>query len=133
MAFGASFEHPNISHRPHRSILEELSAPLELSQPLPDLMDGRTPHASPSPRRHALGEGIQVQPQGHLSSGSTCPGVTADSEPESPSTHTLLSLLDYGIQPKHPRPRGPRPLLSRARQRKRDGPDMAEYYFNTRR
>ncbi|XP_076970632.1 protein Frey 1 [Tamandua tetradactyla] len=35
---------------------------------------------------------------------------------------------DYGIRPKHLRPRGPRPLLSRAQQRKRDGPDMAEYY-----
>ncbi|CAK6449473.1 unnamed protein product [Pipistrellus nathusii] len=65
--------------RPQRSVLEELSAPLELSQPLPDLLD------------------------------------------------------DYGIQPKHPRPRGPRPLLPRAQQRKRDGPDMAEYYFDTRR
>lgn len=93
MAFGAGIEHPNISHRPQRSVLEELSAPLELSQPLPDLMDGRIPHPSPSLRRHALGEGIQVQPQGHLSSGSTCSGVTADSEPESPSIHTLLSLF----------------------------------------
>nr|XP_039326840.1 uncharacterized protein C11orf94 homolog [Saimiri boliviensis boliviensis] len=35
---------------------------------------------------------------------------------------------DYGVRPKHPWPRGPRPLLSRAQQRKRDGPDMAEYY-----
>ncbi|XP_008568744.1 PREDICTED: uncharacterized protein C11orf94 homolog [Galeopterus variegatus] len=35
---------------------------------------------------------------------------------------------DYGVRPKHPRPRGPRPLLSQAQQRKRDGPDMAEYY-----
>ncbi|XP_010369349.1 uncharacterized protein C11orf94 homolog [Rhinopithecus roxellana] len=35
---------------------------------------------------------------------------------------------DYGILPKHPWPRGPRPLLSRAQQRKRDGPDLAEYY-----
>ncbi|XP_045342588.1 uncharacterized protein C11orf94 homolog [Leopardus geoffroyi] len=37
---------------------------------------------------------------------------------------------DYGIRPKHPRPRGPRPLLSQAQQRKRDGPDMAEYYYD---
>ncbi|XP_049635920.1 protein Frey [Suncus etruscus] len=37
---------------------------------------------------------------------------------------------DYGIRPKHPWPRGPRPLLSRAQQRKRDGPDMAEYYYD---
>ncbi|KAG8519548.1 putative protein C11orf94 [Galemys pyrenaicus] len=35
---------------------------------------------------------------------------------------------DYGVRPKHPWPRGPRPLLSQAQQRKRDGPDMAEYY-----
>ncbi|XP_059959011.1 protein Frey 1 isoform X2 [Mesoplodon densirostris] len=35
---------------------------------------------------------------------------------------------DYGVRPKHPWPRGPRPLLSRAQQRKRDGLDMAEYY-----
>ncbi|KAM6160878.1 protein Frey 1 [Erethizon dorsatum] len=42
---------------------------------------------------------------------------------------------DYGIRPRHPRlrqpgRRGPRPLLSRAQQRKRDGPDMAEYYYD---
>ncbi|KAM6158295.1 protein Frey 1 [Rhynchocyon petersi] len=37
---------------------------------------------------------------------------------------------DYGIQPKHPGPQGPRPLLSQAQQRKRDGPDMAEYYYD---
>nr|XP_015290348.1 PREDICTED: uncharacterized protein C11orf94 homolog isoform X1 [Macaca fascicularis] len=37
---------------------------------------------------------------------------------------------DYGILPKHPWPRGPRPLLSRAQQRKRDGPDLAEYYYD---
>lgn len=43
----------------------------------------------------------------------------------------LSSLsLDYGVRPKHPWPRGPRPLLSRAQQRKRDGPDMAEYYYD---
>ncbi|MXQ94917.1 hypothetical protein E5288_WYG010031 [Bos mutus] len=39
---------------------------------------------------------------------------------------------DYGVRPKHPWPRGPRPLLSRAQQRKRDGPDMAEYYYDSR-
>ncbi|KAM8815192.1 protein Frey 1 isoform 1-T1 [Rhynchonycteris naso] len=39
----------------------------------------------------------------------------------------LSSLVDdYGILPKHPQRL--RPLLSRAQQRKRDGPDMAEYY-----
>ncbi|XP_004619108.2 protein Frey 1 [Sorex araneus] len=40
---------------------------------------------------------------------------------------------DYGILPKHPwprGPRGPRPLLSRAQQRKRDGPNMADYYYD---
>uniref|UniRef100_A0A673U4Y7 Chromosome 11 open reading frame 94 n=2 Tax=Suricata suricatta TaxID=37032 RepID=A0A673U4Y7_SURSU len=37
---------------------------------------------------------------------------------------------DYGVRPKHPWPRRPRPLLSQAQQRKRDGPDMAEYYYN---
>ncbi|XP_019512027.1 PREDICTED: uncharacterized protein C11orf94 homolog isoform X1 [Hipposideros armiger] len=64
-----------LSHRkPRRSIPEEFSAPLELSQPLPGLVD------------------------------------------------------DYGVRPKHPWPQGPRPLLSQAQQRKRDGPDMAEYY-----
>ncbi|XP_006751140.1 uncharacterized protein C11orf94 homolog [Leptonychotes weddellii] len=62
--------------RPQRSVPEELSAPLELSQPLSGLVD------------------------------------------------------DYGVRPKHPWPRGPRPLLSRAQQRKRDGPDMAEYYYD---
>ncbi|XP_004264471.2 protein Frey [Orcinus orca] len=35
---------------------------------------------------------------------------------------------DYGVRPKHPWPRRPRPLLSRAQQRKRAGPDVAEYY-----
>ncbi|KAL2806206.1 uncharacterized protein WCI35_002823 [Daubentonia madagascariensis] len=62
--------------RSQRSVPEEFSAPLELSQPLSGLVD------------------------------------------------------DYGVRPKHPWPRGPRPLLSRAQQRKRDGPDMAEYYYD---
>ncbi|KAM9769044.1 protein Frey 1 isoform 1-T1 [Dama dama] len=74
----ASAEHPNFSHRPQRSVPEEFSAPLELSEPLSGLVD------------------------------------------------------DYGVRPKHPWPRGPRPLLSRAQQRKRDGPDMAEYYYDSR-
>lgn len=47
VAFGASVEHPNISHRPQRSVPEEFSAPLELSQPLSDLVDGRISHPSP--------------------------------------------------------------------------------------
>ncbi|XP_061057622.1 protein Frey 1 [Eubalaena glacialis] len=64
--------------RPQRSVPEEFSAPLELSEPLSGLVD------------------------------------------------------DYGVRPKHPWPRGPRPLLSRAQQRKRDGPDMAEYYYDAR-
>ncbi|XP_019267860.2 protein Frey isoform X1 [Panthera pardus] len=76
VAFGARAEHPNISHRPQRSVPEELSGPLEISQPFSGLVD------------------------------------------------------DYGIRPKHPWPRGPRPLLSQAQQRKRDGPDMAEYYYD---
>ncbi|XP_006212375.2 protein Frey 1 [Vicugna pacos] len=62
--------------RPQRSVPEEFSAPLELSQPLSGLID------------------------------------------------------DYGVRPKHPWPRGPQPLLSRAQQRKRDGPEMAEYYYD---
>uniref|UniRef100_H0XSV7 Frey regulator of sperm-oocyte fusion 1 n=1 Tax=Otolemur garnettii TaxID=30611 RepID=H0XSV7_OTOGA len=65
--------------RSQRSVPEEFSAPLELSQPLAGLVDGR------------------------------------------------------GVRPKHPwprGPRGPRPLLSQAQQRKRDGPDMAEYYYD---
>lgn len=37
---------------------------------------------------------------------------------------------DYGLRPKHPRPGGPRPLLSQAQQRKRDGPNMADYYYD---
>ncbi|KAI5183895.1 protein Frey 1 [Manis pentadactyla] len=37
---------------------------------------------------------------------------------------------DYGVRPKHPWPQGSRPLLSKAQQRKRDGPDMAEYFYN---
>uniref|UniRef100_G1PZZ0 Frey regulator of sperm-oocyte fusion 1 n=2 Tax=Myotis lucifugus TaxID=59463 RepID=G1PZZ0_MYOLU len=78
LLLAAALLHPQ-PLRPQRSVPEQFSAPLELSQPLSDLLD------------------------------------------------------DYGIQPKHPRRRGPRPLLSRAQQRKRDGPDMAEYYFDTRR
>ncbi|KAM9220184.1 protein Frey 1 [Trichechus inunguis] len=62
--------------RPQRSVPEDFSAPLELSEPLTGLVD------------------------------------------------------DYGVQPKHPWPQRPRPLLSRAQQRKRDGPDMAEYYYD---
>ncbi|KAM5318641.1 protein Frey 1 [Glossophaga mutica] len=45
----------------------------------------------------------------------------------------LSGLLDdYGVLPKHPSPRGPRPLLSQAQQRKREDPDMAEYYYDVR-
>ncbi|XP_066893186.1 protein Frey 1 isoform X2 [Kogia breviceps] len=62
--------------RPQPSVLEEFSAPLELSEPLSGPVD------------------------------------------------------DYGVRPKHPGPRGPRPLLSRAQQRKRDGPDVAEYSYD---
>ncbi|XP_023418834.1 protein Frey 1 isoform X2 [Cavia porcellus] len=41
---------------------------------------------------------------------------------------------DYGLRPRHPRLRHPGrprpwPLFSLAQQRKRDGPDMADYYY----
>ncbi|XP_035885194.1 uncharacterized protein C11orf94 homolog isoform X1 [Phyllostomus discolor] len=78
VVFRASTEHPNISHRPQRSVSEDSEAPLELPQPLSGLLD------------------------------------------------------DYGIRPKHPLSRGPRPLLSQAQQRKREDPDMADYYYDTR-
>ncbi|XP_008049086.1 uncharacterized protein C11orf94 homolog [Carlito syrichta] len=37
---------------------------------------------------------------------------------------------DYGVLPKHPWLRRPRPLLSQAQQRKQDGPDLAEYDYD---
>ncbi|KAB0391797.1 hypothetical protein E2I00_014329, partial [Balaenoptera physalus] len=73
--------------------------------------------------RDALGEGTQVQPEGLLPNGICLGTSSADAKQILPPTHTLFSLL---------RLRGPRPLLSRAQQRKRDGPDMAEYYYDAR-
>lgn len=72
------------------------------------------------------------QPRGLLTPNSLCVGKTSGERRHSlPLTRFSLSL-DYGVRPKHPWPRGPRPLLSRAQQRKRDGPDMAEYYYDSR-
>lgn len=65
MASRARAEHPNISHRPQQSVPEEFSAPLELSQPLSGLVDGRIsalPGALMGTR--ALGEGAHDQPRG---------------------------------------------------------------------
>lgn len=82
VAFGASAEHPNISHRPQRSVPEDFSAPLELSQPLSRLVDGSISHPFPSlPSPPLVGErgpreGTQVQPQGLLISNSICSGLT---------------------------------------------------------
>ncbi|CAD7669847.1 unnamed protein product [Nyctereutes procyonoides] len=111
--------------RPQQSVPEEFSAPLELSQPLSGLVDGRI-SALPGT---LMGD---TCPRGGRPRGSCHPkwhhsGVTSANSPSHP--HPLLSL-DYGVRPKHPWPRGPRPLLSRAQQRKRDGPDMAEYYYD---
>ncbi|XP_036883826.1 uncharacterized protein C11orf94 homolog [Sturnira hondurensis] len=62
------------------------------------------------------------------------PQRSVSEEPEAPLElpQPLSGLLDdYGVLPKHPAPRGPRPLLSPAQQRKREDPDMAEYYYDT--
>ncbi|XP_045664705.1 uncharacterized protein C11orf94 homolog [Ursus americanus] len=116
--------------RPQRSVPEEFSAPLELSQPLSGLVDGSiSAMPCPAPMMWDTGHrGGHPRP----ASGSFHPkqhrsGVISAESPCHP--HPLLSL-DYGVRPKHPWPRGPRPLLSRAQQRKRDGPDMAEYYYD---
>ncbi|KAF6102383.1 hypothetical protein HJG60_001648 [Phyllostomus discolor] len=59
--------------------------------------------------------------------------VSEDSEAPLELPQPLSGLLDdYGIRPKHPLSRGPRPLLSQAQQRKREDPDMADYYYDTR-
>ncbi|XP_051820551.1 protein Frey [Antechinus flavipes] len=52
--------------------------------------------------------------------------------PEEPDIMELPNGLmdDYGILPKHPRLRVARPFLSRAQKRKRDGPDLSEYYYD---
>ncbi|XP_073760796.1 protein Frey 1 isoform X1 [Callorhinus ursinus] len=116
--------------RPQRSVPEELSAPLELLQPLSGLVDGSI-SALPAPLppqcgTHA-GGGAPTSSRGDFSSQTALFWGDLGRFPCHP--HPLLSL-DYGVRPKHPWPRGPRPLLSRAQQRKRDGPDMAEYYYD---
>lgn len=133
MAFRAGAEHSNISHRPQQSVPEEFSGPLELSQPFSGLVDGSICQPCPAPPlppcgTRALGEGAQVRPQGLLSPNSTVGGGGLQWIP--PAMHTPFLSLDYGIRPKHPWPRGPRPLLAQAQQRKRDGPDMAEYDYD---
>lgn len=96
-----------------------VGSPLPLPTPLPD--GGAVPW-----------ERAPHQPRGLLTLYSLCLGKTSGEHRHSlPLTPSSLSL-DYGVQPKHPWPRGPRPLLSRAQQRKRDGPDMAEYYYDSR-
>ncbi|XP_074131245.1 protein Frey 1 [Sminthopsis crassicaudata] len=52
--------------------------------------------------------------------------------PEEPDIMELPNGLvdDYGILPKHPRLRIAHPFLSRAQKRKRDGPDLSEYYYD---
>ncbi|XP_001369119.3 protein Frey 1 [Monodelphis domestica] len=37
---------------------------------------------------------------------------------------------DYGILPKHPGPRVVLPLLPKVQKRKRDGPDLSDYYYD---
>ncbi|XP_066893185.1 protein Frey 1 isoform X1 [Kogia breviceps] len=127
--------------RPQPSVLEEFSAPLELSEPLSGPVDGNIssfpypfPSSAPSPPwwgRDALGEGTQVQPEGLLSQRASAWRRLqwTQNRFSLPLTPSSLSL-DYGVRPKHPGPRGPRPLLSRAQQRKRDGPDVAEYSYD---
>ncbi|XP_027693501.1 uncharacterized protein C11orf94 homolog [Vombatus ursinus] len=52
--------------------------------------------------------------------------------PEELDTMELPNGLvdDYGILPKHPGHRMVRSSLSRAQKRKRDGPDLSEYYYD---
>ncbi|XP_060032521.1 protein Frey 1 isoform X1 [Erinaceus europaeus] len=120
--------------RSQRSVPEEFSAPLELTQPLSGLVDGSiiiitTPPPPPPPRAGTDPQGRHPGLAWGFSPQTLSPGCglkTTFSSRPLPSS----SSLDYGIRPKHPWPRGPRPLLSRAQQRKRDGPDMAEYYYD---
>ncbi|XP_055279899.1 protein Frey 1 [Moschus berezovskii] len=117
--------------RPQRSVPEEFSAPLELSEPLSGLVDGRL-----SPPHSLMGE--PCPGSGYPASlracipHSLCVGKTSGGCRRSLPLTPFSPSLDYGVRPKHPWPRGPRPLLSRAQQRKRDGPDMAEYYYDSR-
>lgn len=96
MVFRASTEHPDISHRPQRSVSEESEAPLELPQPLSDLLDGSV-SSRPALAPTTLGETCP----GGAPRCSTCSGVTAaDSKPDSPSqTHPLPSLQTMGSDP----------------------------------
>lgn len=131
VAFWARAEHPNLSHRSQQSVPEAFSAPLELSQPLSGLVDGSIslvpfPFPCPSLTVETPLRGAPSPAFRGLSSQTTSVQGCQLPLPPMPS---FLSL-DYGILPKHPWPRGPRPLLSRAQQRKRDGPDLAEYYYD---
>lgn len=96
-----------------------------LLPPLPTL---RSPGGgAPQEKAH------RASPQGLFTPGSLFNTSSDHILPQisSSSTHSFpLLFLDYGVRPKHPWPRGPRPLLSQAQQRKRDGPDMAEYYYD---
>ncbi|XP_036039302.1 uncharacterized protein C11orf94 homolog isoform X2 [Onychomys torridus] len=107
-----------------RSVPEEFSAPLELPQPLSGLMDGSIPPPQQVPQRSP-----RAKPR--VSSSQNVSSELATAQVSSSSLHPyLLVSLDYGVRPKHPWPRGPRPLLSQAQQRKRDGPNMADYYYD---
>ncbi|XP_011946181.1 PREDICTED: uncharacterized protein C11orf94 homolog [Cercocebus atys] len=115
--------------RSQQSVPEAFSAPLELSQPLSGLVDGSislVPFPCPSLTVETPLRGAPSPAFGGLSSQTT--SVQGCQLPLPPMPSFLP--LDYGILPKHPWPRGPRPLLSRAQQRKRDGPDLAEYYYD---
>ncbi|XP_063083909.1 protein Frey 1 isoform X1 [Cavia porcellus] len=68
-----------------------------------------------------------------------CPQPLRPVLEELPASVELVQPLsnlddDYGLRPRHPRLRHPGrprpwPLFSLAQQRKRDGPDMADYYY----
>ncbi|XP_028357119.1 protein Frey 1 isoform X1 [Physeter macrocephalus] len=99
----AALLHPQLL-RPQRSVPEEFSAPLELSEPLSGLVDGNIssfpypfPSSAPSPTwwgRDALGEGTQVQPEGLLVPNGICLETSSvDAKQILPPTHTLFSLL----------------------------------------
>ncbi|XP_055456301.1 protein Frey 1 isoform X1 [Psammomys obesus] len=86
--------------------------------------------ATPPARSHqcpvsSLGALLRPQPQ--RSQRSVPEEFSAPLELPQP----LSGLMDdYGVRPKHPWPGGARPLLSQAQQRKRDGPNMADYYYD---
>ncbi|XP_021494977.1 protein Frey 1 [Meriones unguiculatus] len=71
--------------------------------------------------------GALLRPQPQRSQRSVPEEFSAPLELPQP----LSGLMDdYGVRPKHPWPGGARPLLSQAQQRKRDGPNMADYYYD---